>query len=422
MRDHRRLNRVMVVVAAVLGTLAVVASVVVAVVAIVIDRAVTVDTVTDPEVLAFYDAPSGWEDAAPGELLRSAPLPGGPAAARAWRVLYRTEGASGEPRVSSGMVFAPEGATPPGGRPVVAWAHPTVGMGRSCTPSLRVDPIADMPWLEGMLSQGWVVTATDYAGLGTDGDLAYLISAAESYDVLNSVRMLDGLPEAGAGDRYALWGHSQGGHAVYAAAEVASGYLPDEELVAVAAAAPATALVPLVEAQWDTTIAWVLGSEVLQAWPQQYPALDVDAVTTEEGRDRARGLADRCIDAGAVEAELIDVFGGRLFSEDPMGEPAWREVAEENSPDGLPTDVPILIAQGLSDPVVLPPVQLGYVRGQCERGVALSQVWMGETGHTKAAWISGPIATTWLAGRFDGVPAGGDCAVALPPLRARSRG
>ena len=102
-----------------------------------------------------------------------------------YRVLYRTEMPDGTPRVSGAMLFVPTGPAPAGGRKVIAWAHPTVGMGDSCAPSRSTQPTQNMDWLQGMLDRGWIVTATDYAGLGTDGIEYYLIGENEAIDTIN---------------------------------------------------------------------------------------------------------------------------------------------------------------------------------------------------------------------------------------------
>src|SRR4051794_38841080 len=45
----------------------------------------------------FYAPPSPLPRAAPGTMLRTAPLPGVPAGARGWRILYLSRGADGRP-------------------------------------------------------------------------------------------------------------------------------------------------------------------------------------------------------------------------------------------------------------------------------------------------------------------------------------
>src|SRR5690606_20866749 len=130
-----------------------------------------------------------------------------PQGAIAWRILYRSQDLHGNDVAASGTVYAPaSGQPPPGGRPVVAWAHPTTGMSDDCAPSRQGDPSAPLDWLEGMLANGWVVTATDYAGLGTPGTLAYLVGVSAAHDVLNSVRAARQIDGAHAGTRFATWG------------------------------------------------------------------------------------------------------------------------------------------------------------------------------------------------------------------------
>ena len=118
----------------------------------------------------FYVPPSGWQTKTPGVLLRSAPVTGVPDGGVGWRILYVTQKADGAKTVSSGLVFAPgpnAPAAPVQGRMVVAWAHPTVGLGDSCAPSRSADVEKDVQGLGDFLSTGWVVAATDYAELGT---------------------------------------------------------------------------------------------------------------------------------------------------------------------------------------------------------------------------------------------------------------
>ena len=70
--------------------------------------------------------------------------------------------------------------------------------------------------------------------------------------MLDSVRAARELPNTGASNRFAVWGHSQGGHAALYTGEVAARYAPDLKLVGVAAAAPATYLVELFDADKST--------------------------------------------------------------------------------------------------------------------------------------------------------------------------
>ena len=148
-----------------------------------------------------------------GELIRSEPVATDLQNGSANRIIYRTQKKDGTITFSSGMIYIPsKAAASP--RPIMAWAHGTIGMGDSCAPSRQKVPNVNngITWVDSMLEKGWVVTATDYAGLGTPGTEAYLVGQAEANDVLNSVRAAKNFNGSDAGNDYAVWGHSQGGH------------------------------------------------------------------------------------------------------------------------------------------------------------------------------------------------------------------
>jgi hypothetical protein len=74
--------------------------------------------------------------------------------ATAHRILYVSRSSDGKQTTSSAMMFVPTSAPPKGGRPVVAWAHPT----RSPTnvaPSRSFEPLLGVqPWLDEMINRG----------------------------------------------------------------------------------------------------------------------------------------------------------------------------------------------------------------------------------------------------------------------------
>src|SRR5262249_56873835 len=117
---------------------------------------------------------------------------------------------------------------PAGGRDVIAWAHPTSGVVESCAPSLMPDLAGTIWGLSDMLARGYVVVANDYPGLGTPGMHPYLIGESEGRAVLDSVRAARDLPDAGASNRFAVWGHSQGGHASLYTGELAARNTPGQ--------------------------------------------------------------------------------------------------------------------------------------------------------------------------------------------------
>ncbi|HUR43417.1 MAG TPA: alpha/beta fold hydrolase, partial [Aestuariivirga sp.] len=216
----------------------------------------------------------------PGTLIRAAPMQIMPVyRAKAYRILYVSQNLKGEKIGVSGMIlvstFPNNGAV----RPVVAWAHATTGVARKCAPSIRSDPLA-IPGAKDMIVKGYTVVATDYPGLGTSGQVPYLIGRGEAQAVLDSVKAIRGLPEAQAGNRFVLWGHSQGGHAALFAASLAKSYAAELNLLGVAAAAPATNLSALLETDINTIPGRILAAMTLLSWSRTF-AVPLDGLLNE---------------------------------------------------------------------------------------------------------------------------------------------
>lgn len=366
----------------------------------------------------FYTPPSPLPAGHPGQVLRTEKLdvdvPGG----TGYRILYRSEDDRGNPTVASGMVFVPTGQAPAAGRPVVAWAHGTIGLGTPCAPSRSQTPLSDLPWLGQMLQQGWVVTATDYAGLGTPGTPGYLVLQEEARDVANSVRAARTMAGAHASNRWIAWGHSQGGHAALASGDIAPGYAPDLDLVAVAAAAPPVEWKALLAQQWNTAIAWVIGSDVVATWPAYYPGLAPGDVVTANGANHYASEASACV-KGALTTALVrqNLLGQDFFRIDPWNSPPWRARFRQNTPRPMPASIPLLLIQGLDDQVVIPNTTALMLRRWCAAGSRITTMWLGDTPHQTTAWVAAPTAIGWMAQRFAGQQATDDCAL-TPPVAA----
>jgi hypothetical protein len=200
-----------------------------------------------PALASFYLPPEPLPAGVPGDLIRAEPMdayliPGARLRARAWRVLYRSTGAIGEPTAVSGTVLIPAGRAR-GPRPLVAYAVGTHGIGDAAAPSRLLARGRD--WEAGLiamvLARGWAVAVTDYQGLGTPGDHAYMVGRALGPNVLDVIRAARALvpSELPAEGPAAIIGYSEGGAAAAWAAELQPTYAPDVPLVAVAAGAAA---------------------------------------------------------------------------------------------------------------------------------------------------------------------------------------
>jgi len=351
----------------------------------------------------FYDASVTELLGAPGSIIRTEPLAGAPLGASAFRVLYRSQDRNGDSIAVSGVIVVPQGRAPRGGRPVVAWAHGTTGIARKCAPSMRSSIFQTIRGLRDLLARGYVVTATDYPGLGTTGPHPYLVGISEGRAVLDSVRAARNFKNASASDRFALWGHSQGGHAVLFAGELAKSYAPELRLAGIAAAAPATELGPLMKMDLPTITGKILGAYALKAWSEVFGLSLADIVLQRSSLVFDR-VADFCNETYGQDFSM-------LFAEQPLErqgflavdilsvEP-WARLMQENTPKRETRGVPVFIAQGSSDSIVHPQVTANFMRDLCASGTKVSFVGIADGDHDASAIYGAKYAARWIEARF----------------------
>jgi alpha-beta hydrolase superfamily lysophospholipase len=366
---------------------------------------------------AFYTYGVEQAQGAPGSIIRAEPMNGAPLGASAYRVLYRSVGLHGEPIAVSGVVVIPAGIAPADGRPIVAWAHPTTGVVSRCAPSEAYFVFQTMMGLRDMVRHGYIVAATDYPGLGTAGPHPYLVGVSEARAVIDAVRAARQLPGAQASDRYAVWGHSQGGQAALFSGIIARDYAPELHLQGVAAAAPATDLKTLLSDDADTDGGRNVTAMTLWSWQRVYGA-PIDQVVQPAAMPAVNALANECLES--VYDMLQRHYSQRPLEQQFLSVPdvtqlePWHSLLEQNIPGTLPTDIPVLITQGAADRLVLPKVTRAYVQRLCAAGsTVMYQEWPG-VHHGLIGSDSALQAVAWIADRFDGKAAPDTCPAARP--------
>jgi pimeloyl-ACP methyl ester carboxylesterase len=291
----------------------------------------------------LYQPPRLKGDEPLGSILRTEPLLA-PDGICAWAVLYVSTGLDVPRTAVSGIILAPAGGPRENGRPIIAWAHYTAGLADQCAPS-HLGVTGDLIEIaQPFLTDGYVVVATDYEGLGTPGPHPYLVGVSEGRGVLDSLRAGQQLRESGGGSNVAALGLSQGGHAALWAAELAPSYAPELDLRAVVAVAPGGDLPAI--AAWTfgpdaTTVAWLNATLVLSAWHEVY-GLPLDDVSTADARELATALQSACPDYSAAVLEQPLTIDLRAVS-------GWREQLEANTSGASRAQAPILVMQGTDD-------------------------------------------------------------------------
>ena len=280
-----------------------------------------------------------------------------------------------------------------------------------CAPTLLPDLGGTIPGLSEMLARGYVVVATDYEGLGVPGVHAYLVGVSEARAVLDSVRAARNLTAAHASNRFAVWGHSQGGHAALFTRELAATYAPELKLVGVAAAAPATDLVQLFKAQKGSIAGEGLTSMALLSWSRTYN-LPIDSVLEKSVKKRFEKVGESCIQSVSQMLRLLKLawpLKKEFLKADPTTLPAWRELMEKNSTSTAASGVPVFLAQGTGDKTVRPQITIAYAKALCANGTDVDLKLMKGASHAYAAEKSAYQAVKWIADRFKGKPPPSDC-------------
>ena len=361
----------------------------------------------------FYDAPRNELPGKPGSLIRYERYAIAPEGATAYKILYRSTGLKGEPIAVSGVVLIPQAPVPPGGRKIVAWAHPTTGVIRACAPSLYPSVFRHIPGLRDMLRRGYVVTATDYPGLGTVGPHPYLIGVSEARAVLDSVRAARAVPGAQAGADFTAWGHSQGGHAVMWTGQLARRYAPELQLRGVAAAAPASELARLFDRDRNEFAGKVLTAMTIWSWSHLFGNPTANLIDPEVVLSY-RKVAETCSES--LASGIAALFAEQPLQRDflranPTKIEPWRGQMTRNSTGIEPLNVPVFLSQGLADTIVRPTITEDYVRRLCRHGDKVRLVLMPGVTHHVIAVDSAQLAVEWMAGRFAGAPAPNNCSL-----------
>lgn len=360
-----------------------------------------------PQPTEFYTPPDPLPAGAPGDIIRREAITENlPEGAVAWRVLYLSTGLNGEPVAVSGLIIAPEGGSN-APRPVIAWAQGTQGILPECGTSHRDDPFEFFSVLDLMISEGFVVAATDYPGRGTPGIHPYLIGPIEAHAVLDSVRAARQM-EVNADSQFAIWGASQGGHATLWAAQSAADYAPELTLVGAAAQASAIDLPGIFKAVMNEKIGGALLPQAMVAWSMVYPDAHLDSIIKPEQRDQFERLARTCVSTPTAYLRVGNILTPAEFlAVDPLTAEPWQTIITDNIPGG-PITVPLLITHGTADPLIPFEGSVNEAARRCAEGEDVTFMRFPGVTHPGSD-DTGVTTVGWIEDRFAGRPTGSTC-------------
>ncbi len=389
-----------------------------------------------------------------GQIIKKEEIKTSISGARAWRIAYISSDIANRKTIATGLVVAPVGSAPKDGRPVVAWAHGTTGTAENCGPSQVLNPAVPLneyflvggnswtdyglPAVEEFVKAGYVVVGTDYQGLGGGGKHQYVVSVTQGYDAINSIRAAGDLKESGAGKKAVIYGWSQGGATVLAAAS-SGAYVSQKgtafdgiDIVGFVAMAPADiavlaprqALTPPSAEEMLQSIFKAFSSSVfnfthmaMNLWGTQAAFEDklqlTDIFTDEGAKIINEVVSSKCMHSAA--GTLNFTYGdGYLSLMKPKVSNAmeWATALLAGSvPDEKPL-APVIIFWGTHDTVVPPVMGALYREQMCKKGANVTRVQLpGEQTHFSTPGASQPFFVPWIQDRFAGRAQDNGCSV-----------
>lgn len=312
--------------------------------------------------------------------------------------------------MATAVVLIPFGEPPPGGWPIIAWAHGTAGVARVCAPSLMKDVYYGWEGLFEYPMVGYAVVATDYAGLGTRGPHQYMSIAAQAHDVIYSIAAARAAVRA-LGPRWVAVGHSQGGAAVLKVAELEH-TLRDPHFLGTVSLAPPT----------DLYTMWHRHTEANGAVAGYLDIIAV-GIRAADPSFRPEEMLGKAALAGLPEVrnEACLEAAGALLAHAPMDQllkSGWADVpavvhfARVNTPDTAPGYGPILLLQGTGDKTIPASLTQQSAVKLCKLGDTVQYQTYAGMDHDPLVFASFRDQVRWIAARFAGKPAPTNCAAA----------
>jgi pimeloyl-ACP methyl ester carboxylesterase len=401
----------------------------------------------------FYEATSKMAaEGKLGQVIKKEEIKTSIPGARAWLIAYVSSDIANRRTIATGLVVAPVGKAPKEGRPVVAWAHGTTGTAENCGPSQILNPAVPLneyflvggnswtdyglPAVEEFIKAGYVVVGTDYQGLGGGGKHQYVVSVTQGHDAIDSIRAAGDVKETGAGKKAVLYGWSQGGATVLAAAS-SGAYVSQKgtafdgiDIVGFVALAPAdiAVLAPkqaLTQASSEEMLQSLFKSfsenvfnfthMAMNLWGTQaaFPdKLQLTDVFTDEGAKVIDEIVSKkCMHAAAGTMNFTYGSGFSLLMKPKPGNAiAWATAMLAGSVADEKPIAPVIIFWGTHDTVVPPVMGALYREQMCKKGANITRVQLaGEQTHFSTPGASEPIYVPWVADRFAGKPLATGC-------------
>lgn len=386
-----------------------------------------------------------------GQVIKQEAIATSVTGARGWRIAYISSDISGRKTIATGLVVAPMGPAPAGGRPVMSWAHGTTGAAQNCGPSQVIDPAVPLneyflvggnswtdygiPSVEEFIKEGYVLVATDYQGLGGGGRHQYSVSATNGMDTLNAARAAVSMKETGANKKTLVYGWSQGGGAVIALAGMSeyikqTGTVADNlDMIGFVAMAPQDLSILAPAGKLDQAAAdqffqdfqklfldnvFNFTHATMYYWGTQaaFSNLKLSDIFTDEGVKVANEIyGNKCMHASSDTFNFnYGASYATLLKQTPANTLAWVQAVQKGGVPVAKPVAPVQIYFGTKDTAVPPMMHQMYQDQICKLGGNVGRMQLpGEQSHFTTPGSSKPFYLAWVKDRVAGKPLANAC-------------
>ncbi|KAL4886809.1 secretory lipase-domain-containing protein [Aspergillus karnatakaensis] len=374
----------------------------------------------------FYSPPSGWENTAPGTILRHR-TPPFPVAAfglakvnldASHQILYRTTDSFGDPITTVTTVLIPHNADY---TKVLSYQVAQDAADPNCSPSFAIQQFADagealaliMPQLEyvfmsSALNKGYVVIVPDHLGPRS----AFLANTLSGQAVLDNVRAAlasTSFTGISKNANVALWGYSGGSLASGFAAELQPTYAPELNLAGAALGGTVPKILPVIEASNKGLFTGLIPAGV-QGLANEYPTaqqLIRENIVPEKWAEFNK-TQNLCLTGNIIEYLGDDIYSYVSDREIFHGEIA-TQLINENAMGQRTPEIPILIYKAVNDQVSPVKDTDDLYNTYCANGASVEYVrdLIGE--HALMTITGSPDAFMWIVDRLEGVPVAKRC-------------
>ena len=386
-----------------------------------------------------------------GQVIKQEAIATSVTGARGWRIAYISSDISGRKTIATGLVVAPMGPAPAGGRPVMSWAHGTTGAAQNCGPSQVIDPAVPLneyflvggnswtdygiPSVEEFIKEGYVLVATDYQGLGGGGRHQYSVSATNGMDALNAARAAVSMKETGANKKTLIYGWSQGGGAVIALAGMSeyikqTGTVADNlDMIGFVAMAPQDLSILAPAGKLDQAAAdqffqdfqklfldnvFNFTHATMYYWGTQaaFSNLKLSDIFTDEGVKVANEIyGNKCMHASSDTFNFnYGASYATLLKQTPANTLAWVQAVQKGGVPVAKPVAPVQIYFGTKDTAVPPMMHQMYQDQICKLGGNVGRMQLpGEQSHFTTPGSSKPFYLAWVKDRVAGKPLANAC-------------